>query len=86
MDEELRRFIIRGHEKVIGHCHFLLASPNLRDEDRGTLESRLAAEERALRGLTSSDGDYFPSSFRTAAAEVPTLSTARFSSSRLTPR
>ncbi len=77
MNEELRRFIIRGHEKVIGHCHLLLASPNLRDEDRGTLESRLAAEERALRGLTGSrDGGYFPSSFRTAAAELPTLSTA----------
>lgn len=54
MDEELRRFIIRGHEKVVGHCHFLLASPNLRGEDRVTLESRLVAEERALRGLIGS--------------------------------
>lgn len=34
MGDELRRLIIRGHEKVIDHCRFLLASPNLEEAER----------------------------------------------------
>jgi hypothetical protein len=51
-DNEIRRIIIRGHQKVISHCRFLLASPNLQEVERETLQVRLAIEERALNILS----------------------------------
>lgn len=51
MHEELQRFLVRGHQKVIGHCKFLLRSPTLRSEERSKLEARLTIEEEALRRL-----------------------------------
>ena len=71
MDEALHRILVRGHETVIGHCRFLLASPNLQNADRATLEARLAVEEKALSDLTVTSRDnhgYFPSPFQTDAA------------------
>jgi hypothetical protein len=53
MHEELRRFIVRGHKKVIDHCRFLLRSPTLRSDERELLEARLMTEEEALRQLTT---------------------------------
>jgi hypothetical protein len=54
-DDEIRRIVIRGHRKVIGHCRVLLASRNLRGAERATVESRLAIEERALNDLLNGD-------------------------------
>ena len=56
-DDEIRRIIIRGHQKVIGHCRILLASPKLQEAERAILETRLAIEQRALNDLSGSSGD-----------------------------
>jgi hypothetical protein len=45
-DNEIRRIIIRRIQKVISRCRFLLASPNLQETERETLQARLATEER----------------------------------------
>jgi len=57
-DDEIRRIVIRGHRKVIDHCRFLLASRNLREVERVTVESRLAIEERALNDLLNGVDDW----------------------------
>lgn len=57
MDDDIRRIIVRGHQKVIGHCRFLLASPNLQETERTTLETRLAIEERELSILSGGAGE-----------------------------
>ena len=47
-------FLIKGHQKVIGHYQLLLKSARFTASDRRLIESRLAKEEQALEGLIAS--------------------------------
>ncbi len=47
-------FLIRGHQKVIGHYKNLLKSPNLTPSENQLFESRLAKEELRLETLIAS--------------------------------
>ncbi|HAO42670.1 MAG: hypothetical protein ACJAVZ_003485 [Afipia broomeae] len=47
-------YLVRGHQKVIGHYKFLLRSPSLSPSERELLQSRLAKEEEELGALIES--------------------------------
>lgn len=54
MVDGINDFLIRGHQKVIGHYKLLLVSPNLAASERQLIESRLAEEEIHLETLIES--------------------------------
>lgn len=45
-------FLIRGHQKIIGHYQLLLKSPNLAPSERKLIESRLREEEAHVETLS----------------------------------
>lgn len=47
----IQDYLVRGHQKVIGHYQFLLRSQTLSDAERTLIESRLAEEEEELGAL-----------------------------------
>ncbi len=47
-------YLMRGHQKVIGHYKLLLRSPSLSDSEKELLQSRLAKEEEELGLLIES--------------------------------
>jgi hypothetical protein len=47
-------FLIRGHQKVIGHYQFLLRSGRLSASERQLIGSRLAKEEEDLERFIGS--------------------------------
>lgn len=50
----LHDYLVRGHQKVIGHYKLLLRSPSLSDTERELLQSRLTKEEEELGLLIES--------------------------------
>lgn len=55
MANRIFEFLIRGHEKVIGHYKFLLSSKALSLSERKEIEERLRKEEAAYRRLIKTD-------------------------------
>lgn len=47
-------YLVRAHQKVIGHYKFLLRSPSLLASERQLIELRLAKEEEELDALIES--------------------------------
>lgn len=50
----LHDYLVRGHQKVIGHYKFLLRLRSLSHSERELLQSRLAKEEDELGALIES--------------------------------
>ena len=56
MRNDVLDFLIHGHEKVISHYKFLLASRGLSASERALIQERLKREEAAYRQLVDSVG------------------------------
>ncbi len=58
MTSDVFKFLVRGHEKVIAHYRFLLASPALSPSLRSAIEEKLEREEAAQQRLLEEEGRY----------------------------
>lgn len=56
MTNDVLDFLIHGHEKVISHYKFLLASRGLSQSERALIQERLRREEAAYQQLIESGG------------------------------